>query len=93
MTEKEQKLYETTTLTIINKDDYGFEISEAKEVNNIFQGFSTKFQIEYAKMLDDYIYKNIPTNVLEGMKLKIENELMERKLKDNDRQRDNNQYR
>lgn len=74
-----------TTLTIINKDDYGFELSVAKEVNNILQGLSTKIQIEYAKMLDDYIYKNIPTNVLEGMKLKIENELMERKLKGNDR--------
>lgn len=69
------------TLTIVNKDDYGFEIAEAKEVNNIFQGFTTKIQIEYAKMLEDYIYKNIPTNILQGMKLKIENELMERTLK------------
>lgn len=69
------------TLTIVNKDDCGFEIAETKKVNNIFQGFTTKIQIEYAKMLDDYIYKNIPTNVLQGMKLKIENELMERKLK------------
>ena len=68
-------------LTIVNKDDYGFEIAEASTVNNLFKGFTTKIQIEYAKMLEDYIYKNIPTNVLQGMKLKIENELMERTLK------------
>ena len=36
--------------------------------------------IKYANLIDDYIYKNIPTNVLQGMKLKIENELMERTL-------------
>lgn len=68
------------TLTIVNKDDYGFEIAEASEVDNLFKGFTTKIQIEYAKMLEDYIYKNIPTNVLQGMKLKIENEILRRKL-------------
>ena len=70
------------TLSIVNKNDYGFEIAEASTVDNLFKGFTTKIQIEYAKMLDDFIYKNIPTNILQGMKLKIENELLERKLKE-----------
>lgn len=33
------------------------------------------------KLIEDYIYKNLDTNVLEAMKLKIENELLERRLK------------
>lgn len=43
------------------------------------------FMIKKAQLLDDFIYKNLETNTLQGMKLKIENELMERKLKNNDR--------
>lgn len=43
------------------------------------------FMLEKAKLLDDYIFKNLETSVLQGMKLKIENELLERRLKENDR--------
>lgn len=43
------------------------------------------FILEKSKLLDDYIYKNLETSVLQGMKLKIENELFERRLKENDR--------
>lgn len=68
-------------LTIDNKINYVFELQEVTEVDNILKKITTKSQLEYAKMLDDYIYKNIPTNILQGMKLKIENELLERKLK------------
>lgn len=41
--------------------------------------------LKKAELLDDFIYKNLETNTLQGMKLKIENELMERKLKDYER--------
>lgn len=37
--------------------------------------------IEKTKLIDDFIYKNLETNVLQSMKLKIENELLERRLK------------
>lgn len=43
------------------------------------------FMMKKAELLDDYIYKNLETSVLQGMKLKIENELLERRLKENDR--------
>ena len=39
--------------------------------------------LDYPELIE--FYKNIPTNVLQVMKLKIENELIERKLKENDR--------
>ena len=68
-------------LTTQNKDDNGFDISINDNINQYCQMIS----IRYVKLLDDYIYKNIPTEVLQGMKLKIENELLERRLKDNDK--------
>ena len=68
-------------IKISNKDDEGFNIVETNELDKIIREFAVK----YAKFVDDYIYKNIPTNVLQVMKLKIENELLERKLKENDR--------
>ena len=68
-------------LAISNKDDKGFNIVETDELDKI----TREFVVKYANLVDEYIYKNIPTNVLQGMKLKIENELLERKLKGNDR--------
>lgn len=50
-----------------------------EKINEIAQNF----MIKKAKLLDDYIYKNLETSILQGMKLKIENELLERKLKNN----------
>ena len=64
-------------LRLSNINDKGFDIIQ----NNNLSGIVQKYAIRYAELLNDYIYKNIPTNVLEGMKLKIENELMERTLK------------
>lgn len=68
-------------INISNKDDEGFNIVETNELDKI----AREFVVKYTKLVDDYIYKNIPTNVLQAMKLKIENELLERKLKNNDR--------
>ena len=68
-------------IEISSKDDEGFNIVETNELDRI----TREFAVKYAKLVDDYIYKNIPTNVLQAMKLKIENELLERKLKENDR--------
>lgn len=48
-----------------------------EKMNEVVQNF----MIEKAKLLDDYIYKNLETSILQGMKLKIENELLERRLK------------
>lgn len=67
-------------LTVANKDDYGFQIVELEETNGkIIHEYAQKYVIEYVKLRDKFIYKNIPTNVLEDMKLIIENELKERK--------------
>lgn len=68
-------------IRISSKDDEGFNIIETNELNRI----TREIAVKYAKLVDDYIYKNIPTNVLQAMKLKIENKLLERKLKENDR--------
>lgn len=43
---------------------------------------ATNHIVEKNKLIEDYIYKNLDTNVLEAMKLKIENELLERRLKE-----------
>lgn len=66
---------------ISNKDDEGFNMVEINELDRI----TREFAVKYANLVDEYIYKNIPTNILQGMKLKIENELLERKLKEYDR--------
>lgn len=42
----------------------------------------TNHIVEKNKLIEDFIYKNLDTNVLEAMKLKIENELLERRLKE-----------
>ena len=68
-------------LTIANKDNYGFQIAELKEANGkIIHEYAKRYVIEYIKLRDRFIYKNIPTNVLQDMKLVIENELKERKI-------------
>lgn len=42
---------------------------------------TTNYIVEKNKLIEDYIYKNLDTNVLRAMKLKIENELSERLLR------------
>lgn len=71
----------TRKFIVSNKDDEGFNVVELNELDRI----TREIAVKYAKLIDDYIYKNIPTNILQGMKLKIENELLERKLKGNER--------
>lgn len=39
-------------------------------------------QLKKQQLIDDFIYKNLETHTLELMKLKIENELLQRKLKE-----------
>lgn len=63
---------------IINKCDENELIFT--ECNKYLSNYATQYILEYRKLIEDFAYKNIPTNVLQGMKLKIENELMERKL-------------
>ena len=65
------------TFAIDNKTIDGFDVLEFNDLHRVVQ----KHIIRYAQFLDDYIYKNIPSNVLQSMKLKIENELLERRLK------------
>ena len=43
---------------------------------------ATNYIVEKNKLIEDFIYKNLDTNVLETMKCKIENELLERRLKE-----------
>ena len=68
---------------IINKCDENELIFT--ECNKYLSNYAAQYILEYRKLVEDFIYKNIPTNVLQVMKLKIENELIERKLKENDR--------
>lgn len=65
------------TFAIDNKTKDGFDVLEFDNLHRAIQ----KHVIRYTQFLDDYIYKNIPSNVLQSMKLKIENELLERRLK------------
>ena len=53
---------------------------ELEEKCNLHDAVS-RIMLEKGKMLDDFVYKNIETEILKVMKLKIENELLYRKLK------------
>lgn len=55
------------------------------EIDNSLSNYAAQYILEYKKLVEDFMYKNIPTHILKAMKLKIENELIERKLKENDR--------
>ena len=71
-------------LAIANKDNYGFQIAELEETNGkIIHKYTQRYVIEYIKLRDEFIYKNIPTSVLQDMKSVIENELKERKINRN----------
>lgn len=47
------------TFAIDNKTDEGFDILEFNDLHRAIQ----KHIIQYAQLLDDYIYKNIPQTV------------------------------
>jgi len=51
-------------------------------VSDTITKMTTNHIVEKNKLIEDFIYKNLDTNVLEAMKLKIENELLERRLKE-----------
>lgn len=41
-------------------------------------------QLKKQQLIDDFVYKHLETHTLELMKLKIENELLERRLKESE---------
>lgn len=77
MTDKENLTF------IINKRDEKELIFS--EINSKLSNYTVQYILEYKKLVEDFMYKNIPTHILKAMKLKIENELIERKLKENDK--------
>lgn len=77
MTDKENLTF------IINKRDEKELIFS--EINSSLSKYAVQYILEYRRLVEDFMYKNIPTHILKAMKLKIENELIERKLKENGR--------
>lgn len=66
-------------LKLIRNDNEFLEITET-----YFTGLkehTVNYLIKKQELLEDFIYKNLETSILQGMKLKIENELLQRKLK------------
>ena len=41
-------------------------------------------QLKKQQLIEDFVYKHLETHILELMKLKIENELLERRLKESE---------
>jgi len=62
---------------VIENNDKFLELEEKCNIHDAVH----KIMLEKAKMLDDFVYQNLETEILQGMKLKIENELLYRKLK------------
>ena len=56
-------------------------IEETKGFADRIQQLQTQYVIKKQELIEDFIYKNLETNILETMKVKIENELLDRKLK------------
>lgn len=77
MTDKENLTF------IINKRDEKELIFS--EINSSLSNYTVQYILDYRRLVEDFMYKNIPTHILKAMKLKIENELIERKLKENGR--------
>ena len=57
-------------------------IEETKGCADRIHQLQTQYVIKKQELIEDFIYKNLETNILETMKLKIENELLDRKLKE-----------
>lgn len=57
-------------------------IEETKGFADRIHQLQTQYVIKKQELIEDFIYKNLETNILETMKVKIENELLDRKLKE-----------
>lgn len=62
-------------------------IEETKGFADRIHQLQTQYFIKKQELIEDFIYKNLETNILETMKVKIENELLDRKLKDQTNER------
>lgn len=56
------------------------KIKETNYINEVHRQF-LQHEIKKQELLEDFVYKNLETSILQAMKLKIENELFERILK------------
>ena len=64
---------------LLNDENY-LKVAEANFTG--LKNYITEYEIKKRELLEDFIYKNLETKILQGMKLKIENELLQRKLKE-----------
>jgi hypothetical protein len=55
-------------------------IKETNYIDEVHRQF-LQHEIKKQELIEDFVYKNLETNILQAMKLKIENELFERRLK------------
>lgn len=69
----------TRKFKVTNKNEEGFNLKVLDEVNETIK----EYLIRYNAALDKVIIKNIPTNILQAIKVEIENELIERKTMSN----------
>lgn len=67
---------------IIFNEKHTFLDETLQKAATLCRDYTRQHTLKIAQLLDDFIYKNLDTNVLETMKCKIENELLERKLKE-----------
>ena len=56
------------------------KIKETNYIDEVHQQF-LQHEIKKQELIEDFVYKNLETYILQAMKLKIENELFERRLK------------
>lgn len=56
------------------------KIKETNYIDEVHLQF-LQHEIKKQELIEDFVYKNLETNILQAMKLKIENELFERRLK------------
>jgi len=77
------KLNLEAKLSIGRNDKRFLEIEETlKPLYSGMQEQITKYVIDKNRFVEDLIYKNLETSVLQEMKLKIEQELLDRKMRD-----------
>lgn len=67
---------------IFNEKHTFLEDENLQKAATLCRDYARQHTLKIAQLVDDFIYKNLDTNVLETMKCKIENELLERKLKE-----------
>lgn len=68
---------------MVDDNIFAFDVIEETEgfADRIHQ-LQTQYIIKKQELIEDFIYKNLETNILETIKLKIENELLYRKLQE-----------